>query len=515
MKKRTITMIVSLVLALALGLGGTLAYLTDTDADVNTMVLGNVRIEQHEYQRAKNADGTYKTDTIDNLNSYVLEAFENSKPLLPIVGDPGLPSDNPGYKGWDDIPVRMSQVDSYGGMSVFAGKNAVDKFVTVENTGNSDAYVRTLVALEVGGADKDLISIGFFGETDAAKAKKMGWYLIDHEDIYEIDGNKYAVLEFVYYGAELPDGTMRHANGVLPAGDTTYPNLAQVYLASEADNDDVELLDGNKNGTYDILVLTQAVQAAGFEDPAKALEIGFGEVNAENVQTWFGAETGDVGKIPTTVYTADELIAALEDGNDIAMAADVKIDPASMSNAYGTTGINVDEGQTIDGGGYTLDIKGAGGTWDSGINTTGGVIRNIKVTGSFRGIFINHNSTHSERVILENVTIDGTTYTISCDQGLNQGLTATDCTFNGWTSYAATLGDAKFIDCEFGYGNGYKFCRPYAPTEFVGCNFCEDYTIDPRAAVTFENCTINGQPLTAENLATLVTAANISNATVK
>ena len=40
------------------------------------------------------------------------------------------------------------------------------------------------------------------------------------------------------------------------------------------------------------------------------------------------------------------------------------------------------------GNGHTLDIKGAGGTWDSGINTTGGVIKNITVTGSFRGIFI-------------------------------------------------------------------------------------------------------------------------------
>ena len=38
--------------------------------------------------------------------------------------------------------------------------------------------------------------------------------------------------------------------------------------------------------------------------------------------------------------------------------------------------------------------------------------------------------------------------------------------------------------------------------------------MDPRAAVTFENCTIGGQPLTAENLATLV-AYNIGNATVK
>ena len=57
--------------------------------------------------------------------------FEQEKLILPIVGDPSLPGNNPGYAGWDSIPVRMSQVDSYGGMSVFAGKNAVDKFINL------------------------------------------------------------------------------------------------------------------------------------------------------------------------------------------------------------------------------------------------------------------------------------------------------------------------------------------------------------------------------------------------
>jgi len=76
----------------------------------------------------------------------------------------------------------------------------------------------------------------------------------------------------------------------------------------------------------------------------------------------------------TQVGTADELVKALEDGNDVIFTADIKIDPANMSSGYGTTGINVKNGQTIDGGDHTLDIKGAGGTWDSGINTTGGTI---------------------------------------------------------------------------------------------------------------------------------------------
>ena len=223
--------------------------------------------------------------------------------------------------------------------------------------------------------------------------------------------------------------------------------------------------------------------------------------------------SGNAPSIPVVVDGANGLVEALENGKDVVLTDDVKIDPAGMSNAYGTTGINVKNGQTIDGNGNTLDIKGAGGTWDSGINTTGGLIKNLTVTGSFRGIFINHNSSHSETVVLENVIIDGTTYTISCDQGMNQNFEAYNSTFNGWTSYAATLGNAKFENCKFGEGNGYAYCRPYAPTTFVGCDFEAGYTLDPRADVTFENCTIGGVPLTDANIADLVT--NTAKVTVK
>ena len=218
----------------------------------------------------------------------------------------------------------------------------------------------------------------------------------------------------------------------------------------------------------------------------------------------------------SAVEDSEDLVAALEAGKDVVLVEDVKINPAGMSNAYGTTGINVKNGQTIDGGGHVLDIAGAGGTWDSGISTTGGIIKNIKITGSFRGIFINHNSdTYQGKVVLEDVIIDGTTYTISCDQGTNKGLEATNSTFKGWTSYAATLGEAKFNNCYFGLGNGYKYCRPYAPTVFNGCTFeVGGYTIDCRAKCEFINCKMSdGTAITAENINSLL--GTNANAIVK
>lgn len=480
MKNRKLLLIVSLVLALTMSLGGTLAYLQDSDADVNVMTLGSVTITQNEQER--NADDE-------------LVPFTPNKPAMPAVGP----------VEWAEKGVEVNGVE----YKVFTDKlkNVVDKIVTVTNTGKSDAYVRTIVAIEAPEGDpNDLIHMNY--NTTGVS--------ISEPYVVVIDDVKYAAFVFTYADA-------------LGAGDTSAPSLVQLFLDSKTTNTDVAKF----GDAWEVLVLSQAVQADGFADATTALDTAFNdgkEITEASIIGWFkgwegwSAESGAIGTpgkdwpsndVPGTwVSTADELVAALEAGEDVALTGDVNISPANMSNGYGTTGINVKNGQTIDGNGFTLDIKGADGTWDSGINTTGGLIKNITVTGSFRGIFINHNSDHSERVVLENVTIDGTTYPISCDQGTGKGLTATNSTFNGWTSYAATLGNAKFVNCNFGEGAGYAFCRPYAPTEFVGCEFEAGYQIDARAACTFENCTFGGEPLTAENLATLVTY-NAENASVK
>ena len=251
---------------------------------------------------------------------------------------------------------------------------------------------------------------------------------------------------------------------------------------------------GNVSGTNADGAVAEPLDYMGYVGRGYTLaNCGGSKVIIDGVEFVQVGDTAPYGKYTvngyTAVSTADDLVAALEAGKDVLFLSDIKIDPASMSNAYGTTGINVKNGQTIDGNGYTLNIKGAGGTWDSGINTTGGIIRNLTVTGSFRGIFINHNSTHSEKVVLDNVTTTGTVYTISCDQGLYQTIEATNCSFYGWTSFAKTAGVAKFVNCYFGEGSGNKYCRPYSNTEFVGCTFCPGYAVDTtRATVTFTDC---------------------------
>ena len=392
----------SLVLVAALAISGTVAYLQDSDSDVNVMTLGNVKIEQHEYERATNADGSYKTDTIDNQTSYVLKGFTQGKPLLPIVGDPNEPGSSPAYAGYDDTIVRMTQVDSYGSMQVFAGKNAQDKFVTVENTGETDAYVRTLVAIENGTGDANLIGIGSRCVPAADAATSTAPWVSNYIGQITFDGNTYGLYEYVYRGAS---DVNRHVNGVLPAGDTTYPNLCQVYLKHNATNEDMVAIDGNNNGTLDILVVSQAVQTEGFADAETALNAGFGDITTTN-HPW-------LTDAPT--FNAPENDAELEDALKDAgakqiivnLTSDVTYDVAAWAND--AMGGEKTEYIMINGNGHTITFNQTNSDWNN-IVTNGAklIINNAKITnaGKNDGPWNRHDLNFACEVELNNVVSD-------------------------------------------------------------------------------------------------------------
>ena len=231
---------------------------------------------------------------------------------------------------------------------------------------------------------------------------------------------------------------------------------------------------------------------------------------AANLFNYTSVDAVEVFPAHTAVDSLTDLNTALAAGENVTLSADVTVAASEAgSNGYGATGIT-HNGGILNGNGHNLGVN-KWGTWDSAICAKGGTIKNLTVNAGFRGIFVLNNT---EKVYLENVTIDGTVYTISCDQGNYGGLEATNSTFNGWTSYAATIGAVKFVDCSFGEGQGYAFCRPFSPTTFVGCEFAEGFKLDAQAAVTLEKCTLNGVALTASNLSQLV-VGGASNVTVK
>lgn len=217
-------------------------------------------------------------------------------------------------------------------------------------------------------------------------------------------------------------------------------------------------------------------------------------------------------------------VSGAQDLNDALAQPGYVILPNSMTfsassttanSGYGATGITVTSGSVLDGNGNTLTVNDANGTWDCAIDADAGTIKNLTVSGAFRGIFMGGASGD---VYIDNVIIDNVCYPFNSDAGSKEyGVYISNSTLNGWTSFSDVHKEVVFTNCNFGKSTGayqYAFCRPYNVTSFVNCDFAEGYTMEPLAAVTFENCTIGGVALTAANLDTLVTS-NITNATVK
>ena len=310
-----------------------------------------------------------------------------------------------------------------------------------------------------------------------------------------------ATIEAEGYGVRADGNASR---GALVVENTTITAAQGIVVRKVTSNGYKVTLGENvaitTNEDYQV-VFTKGADDAAYEAPA--VSFAYSSVNNFNVFPVAPERTANVN-------TVDDLLKWLTAGSGVLLNEDLTLDKTTTSNSYGATGILVNKGQTIDGNGHVLTVNGAGGTWDSGICTTGGLIKDIWVKGSFRGVFVKGGT---EKVVLDNVRIEGTVYTISCDQASYQGLEAYNSIFRGWTSYAKTIGDVYFEGCTFGAGSGYNFMRPYAPTVYKNCTFEAGHAIDARAKITFENCTFNGVPVTAANVATLVTG-NTANATV-
>ena len=74
--KKIIAWLLVVALTAAISVGATLAYLTDTDEDVNVMTLGKVKIDQLEYERV---------DVESKDDNATVQEFHDNKPLLPAV----------------------------------------------------------------------------------------------------------------------------------------------------------------------------------------------------------------------------------------------------------------------------------------------------------------------------------------------------------------------------------------------------------------------------------------------
>ena len=258
--KKVITWLLVLAMTAAVTIGATLAYLTDTDEQVNVMTIGNVRIDQLEYERI---DPQTKDD------SAAVQVFHNNKPLYPGVYEDGYTF------GTTDAYVDWEQIGKQGYTSGIwdpdVVNNEVDKMVFVENTGDYNAYVRSVFAFEAGNyttldAFRAMVHLNLNEDPD-----EWTWEWVETPvAIPNADGSEttnYFIATATY-------------NKVLAPGALTEISLSQIMLDKTAGNADVEAF----GDTYQVLVKSQGIQADGFSDAETALKEGFGDITAtENI----------------------------------------------------------------------------------------------------------------------------------------------------------------------------------------------------------------------------------------
>lgn len=315
MKKKILAVAIAAIMLVTAIASFSLAYMTDTDEQTNTMTVGKVEIDQLEYERVLdvNEDGLMEWVSTGKTDNYgytpdQLQKFTQDKPLYPVVCLDTLGKANEGSMKWDDRngsenasgegshQQSWAQVEGAPGSNQLfddSCKNVVDKFVFVKNTGKSDAYVRTIFAFEQGSLTNEEFDtyIGLNRDKNPNEANGKGHWQWEDIGSVTIGNSTYFVKCATYLGAGSKHGTVEE--GVLAYNTISYPSLLQVYLSSMAENDTVEALDGNKNGKYDILVLSQATQTNGFvntidglKNATLALDTAFGDVTATTAADW-------------------------------------------------------------------------------------------------------------------------------------------------------------------------------------------------------------------------------------
>ena len=258
MKKKILVLCLVVALAATAIIGGTLAYFTDTDEETNTFTAGGVEIDLIEQQ--VNEDGT------------ALEDFEQNQVLMPIVGSAQGAKDQFGQ------PVA---------------ENYIDKIVTIENTGKSDAYVRAYFAIpsalddgyETFNAGANILHFNFGNENGVStEGVQWSWMHGNKWNYFEttIDGVAYNVYFADYYQ-------------VLPAGETTEQFLSGVYLDKSFDMKDGKYYAFGKE--VDLSGLINADGELAIKCPVKAVAVqaaGFGSVDAAITEA-FGAQFNPFG----------------------------------------------------------------------------------------------------------------------------------------------------------------------------------------------------------------------------
>ncbi len=262
MKKKIVAICLCVALLAIAIVGGTLAYFTDTKEATNTFTVGNVEI--------KLIESTYHREGNDNSGDTDIPDPTQTASGMKYVTD--------GHKAFTDAEIRadaMEYADYIGkkGAKMVPGRN-VAKCPYVINEGNTPAYIRIRVMVPSAG-NNDLVSLkegGVITNQWCTTSMLSGEFKMGETDKWPafskegatVDGVTYDVYTFV-------------RNEPLAAGAMTEWNVWNfIGIHKDADSAEIELAKNRgaiaEDGTLNVLVQADAIQAEGFENATEAFK---------------------------------------------------------------------------------------------------------------------------------------------------------------------------------------------------------------------------------------------------
>ena len=330
MKKSTLIMLLSLVLAVAIGVGSTMAYLQDTDEDVNVMTLGNVYIDQIEQERIDSE----KLPTAEGN----LKEFSQYKPLYPAVFD------------GSSIPWDAASEADQAWKVVENNENVVDKFVTVKNTGAAAGkeVVQVYVTCPEGKLDQPFRKLAGFAKTKEVASGKEETVTVsfDLQELSSFDEEKCAyVLEKGDYVIRVGNSSVDNVPVAVMQLDEDALLMQVRSCCAKPDFEDWKPEERKKEilpeklPCFAVKAAEMVSQIAEYDQPEEVDETVAGWTDEQLAYVLVGAHDPKAGKL-SIIGNAGKLVAGTA-GESTSMLKDQGLLPLSMAD--GPAGVRLSQ----------------------------------------------------------------------------------------------------------------------------------------------------------------------------
>lgn len=248
MKKKILALCLCVALVAVAVAGVTMAYFTDTDSATNTFTMGSVEIKLLESKLHRTGQDSFIKLSDEELAQRVkASGMSNIPDNWDVFTDDAIKADAANYATYLEE----------NGQNLVPGQY-VAKCVYLENTGKSDAYVR--IRLLFNSAITFTHDMYTTAAQQANSGKPAEFNMTQTQETR--NGVTYDVLTFTRV-APLEAGKMTEWNVFNHTG-------LQTSVTSEQVSALIESGAIGEDGSYDIIVEADAIQAEGFDDAAAA-----------------------------------------------------------------------------------------------------------------------------------------------------------------------------------------------------------------------------------------------------